>query len=107
MKLRSLLMVLGLLIFLPLFIWPPSVAARGGCFTAETEILTPDGPKPISSLKSGDLVLSLDLNSNQKQLSQISKVETFDESEYFLLNQRTKVTPTHPYYVLRDGQEQL
>ncbi len=95
-------------LFVGLFFSLPGLAfARGGCFSADVNILTPTGQKPIGLLQDGDQVISLNLQTNQKQVSTVSSVESFDEPEYYLLNGQTKVTPTHPYYVNRQGQQRL
>lgn len=88
-----------------IFLTPTPVFARGGCFTADVKILTPQGEKDISTLKNGDQIISLNLEKNQKEVSSIEQVEVFSEPEYFILNSKTKVTPTHPYYVVRELQK--
>ncbi len=96
-----------LLIFVIIILFtilPQNVLARGGCFVGDTNILTPKGEVPISQLKSGDNIVSLNTITKQKEVSQINNVSVYKYDSYYLINGITKVTSTHPFYVIRDGQ---
>ncbi|MBI3380255.1 hypothetical protein HY029_05870 [Candidatus Gottesmanbacteria bacterium] len=102
--LRNYIFLLVLVLFAFFTIFPQNVQARGGCFVGDTNILTPSGKTPISQLKSGDSIVSLNTNTKQKEVSQINGVSVYKYDSYYLINGTTKVTSTHPFYVVRNGE---
>src|SRR5437870_4847285 len=102
LKICSIVISLGLLF---LFVTPTEkVSARGGCFVGDTNILTPSGETLISKLKSGDSITSFNTSSREEDVSQINNVSVYKYNSYYLINGVTKVTSTHPFYVLRNGE---
>ncbi len=102
LKNYSFLFILVLIVFFT--INPQNVLARGGCFVGDTNILTPSGEIPVSQLKSGDSIISLNTTTKQKEVSQINNVSVYKYNSYYLINGTTKVTSTHPFYVVRNGE---
>jgi len=77
----------------------------GGCFLPDSKIQTPDGVKSISSLQSGDSVISWDETTKQRKISNIGRIDVFEVDDYFVINNEIQVTGTHPFYVIgSDGQ---
>lgn len=101
LKNYSFLLILVVIVFSTIL--PQKVLARGGCFVGDTNILTPKGEVPVSQLKSGDSIISLNTTTKQKEVSQINNVSVYKDS-YYLINGTTKVTSTHPFYVIGDGE---
>lgn len=77
---------------------PVEVNARGGCFLTGTLVKTKNGQIPIEKLQKGDEVISLDKNGNQ-EISKIGEIKSFEVEEYFVINEKIKVTATHPFFV--------
>ena len=98
----------------------------GGCFAEGTFILTSEGSKQIEQLHSGDkpscsanstggtpatfpratawlryalLVITFLLIAYSQDKGTISKIEIIDSPDYYLINDRTKVTGTRPFYI--------
>ncbi|WP_052055701.1 Hint domain-containing protein [Myxosarcina sp. GI1] len=71
----------------------------GGCFGKETLILTPDGNKSIAQLHPGDRVVNYSFAAHHQDRGTIGKIEVINASDYYLINNKTKVTATHPVYV--------
>jgi hypothetical protein len=69
------------------------------CFAAETSIAMADGSqRPIASLRRGDWVLSLDVETQTLQRAQISATMTADVDSYYILNGYLQVTAEHPFF---------
>ena len=98
----QILLLFGTFIFtsfiLTSFEIPIEVNARGGCFLIGTLVKTKNGQIPIEKLQKGDEIISLDKNGNQ-EISKISEIKSFEIEEYFLINEKIKVTGTHPFFV--------
>jgi hypothetical protein len=72
-----------------------------GCFLAGTRITMADGStKPIEKIGVGDVVLAYDESTNQMQPDKVSRVyDPVREPAYLIINDRIRVTPTHPVRV--------
>lgn len=73
--------------------------ARGGCFSGDTNILTPEGYRPIEQLHQGDRIIGFNLETHQPEEEEIGDVQVVNAPSYFLINNSIKVTGTHPFYV--------
>ncbi|MDV3348819.1 Hint domain-containing protein [Leptothoe sp. LEGE 181152] len=73
--------------------------ARGGCFGAGTPILTPDGYKPIEQIAITDQLVGLDVSNGQTEIETIGDIQIAQTSDYYLINDATQVTGSHPFYV--------
>ena len=71
----------------------------GGCFAKGTSILTPEGNKQIEQLHSGDRVINYNFSTGSQDVGTIGKIEIIDSPDYYLINDITKVTGTHPFYI--------
>ncbi len=72
------------------------------CFLADTKILMADGQaKPIKSIKAGDVVLSYNLNNHKFTKNKVVKkfVHPDTDDGYMIINNKLKVTKSHPCYV--------
>ncbi|MEO1348056.1 MAG: Hint domain-containing protein [Cyanobacteria bacterium J06635_15] len=78
--------------------------ARGGCFSGDTNILTPAGYKPIEQLHKGDRIIGLNLATHQPEEEEIGDIQVVNAPDYFLINNSIKVTGTHPFYI-KKGKE--
>ena len=71
----------------------------GGCFAEGTSILTLEGSKQIEQLHSGDRVINYNFSTDSQDSGTISQIEIINSPDYYLVNDRTKVTGTHPFYL--------
>ena len=71
----------------------------GGCFAQGTLILTPEGNKEIQQLYSGDRVINYNFSTHRQDKGTIGKIEIIDSPDYYLINERSSVTGTHPFYI--------
>ena len=85
---------------------------RGGCsFSEDTLVSTPDGYKPISELKEGDLVYARDDKTGEYGIKPINAVfvEKHDEvielgfDTGFFIDEEVTTTAEHPFMVLGKG----
>ncbi len=100
--LKLLIITLSFCLFINLFIAEPAYSrggGGGGCFSAETLILTPEGNKPIEQLHSGDRVINYNFSTQHQDQGIISKIKILNSPDYYLINHQTKVTGTHPFYL--------
>lgn len=83
-------------------LYPPCQLALGcngsGCFLAGTMVETPEGPKDIEKLRTGDTVLSADSWGNVREATITSTYRNFAR-EFLVINGRLRVTATHPFRV--------
>jgi hypothetical protein len=79
----------------------------GGCFGSETSILTLKGNKKIAQLHPGDYVTNYNFVTHHRERGIISKIEVIKAPDYYLINHRTKVTATHPFYVQKKPEIKL
>ena len=71
----------GLAILLLILCLTTDVAyARGGCFAASTNILTPDGYKPIEQLHQADRIVGYNPNTHQTEVERIGEVQVIHQS---------------------------
>ena len=77
------------------------------CFAAGTPILTPDGPRPIESLRPGEWVYSQPEDSPESRPMPMRILETMtNHSPLFLLRigeYEIRTTPEHPFWVRGKG----
>jgi uncharacterized membrane protein YgcG len=78
------------------------VYARGGCFASGTHILTPNGDRTIEQLHAGDHVIGLNLESQQQAVETIEDIQVVEVSDYYVINDSTTVTGSHPFYVQKE-----
>ncbi len=70
------------------------------CFLPGTAVSTREGVTPIEELKVGDKVMSYDLTSGKIVESIVSKTYKSMSDNYYIINERVKVTAEHPFYVV-------
>jgi len=68
-----------------------------GCFSAKTHVLTEKGSKPITDVKIGDTVLTVDSRGNPS-LNHVVKTYEFTNNHYYLINGEIKVTQLHRFF---------
>ncbi len=66
------------------------------CFTADMQVLTDKGPRPITDLRIGDRVLTADEQGN-RSFNPVLKTLVDDNNHYYLINGRVKVTALHRF----------
>ncbi|MGP1383834.1 MAG: polymorphic toxin-type HINT domain-containing protein [Thainema sp.] len=99
---------IGLIILLSIFVLNTDVAyARGGCFSGDTQILTVNGYKSIEQLNQTDHILGFDFSNHQIKEEEIGEIQIFNSPDYYLINDRIKVTGTHPFYVQKNEKIEL
>ena len=73
-----------------------------GCFIAGTMIATPNGPKPIETLNTNDVVYSYDIGSRQVVSAPVDEVTTHQSESVQVLNLSNgttlEVTADHPIF---------
>lgn len=85
-----------------------AACSEDSCFAAGTLIDTPVGPRPIESLREGDVVWSYDLRTRQRIAAPISR--TFVHRNALVRDLRLaggstlRVTDEHPFYVPGEGR---
>jgi hypothetical protein len=85
-----------------------AACSQDSCFAAGTLIDTPVGPRPIESLREGDVVWSYDLRTRQRIAAHISR--TFVHRNAHVRDLRLaggstlRVTDEHPFYVPGEGR---
>ncbi|MBI4272324.1 Ig-like domain-containing protein [Candidatus Uhrbacteria bacterium] len=73
-----------------------SGAEGGGCFVADTSILTPSGERPIQDLREGDYVLTKATRSDPTLIpARIHHVSSHIDNEYMDINGNFFLTPNH------------
>ena len=102
-RLNFLVISLCFLLLISLFVSEPAYSrgggGGGGCFAEGTLILTPEGNKKIQQLSPGDRLINYSFSTYSQERGTISKIEIINSPDYYLINDRTKVTGTHPFYV--------
>lgn len=77
------------------------------CFVAGTAVATPEGPRPIESLRPGDRVLARAPGANDGVIATVLRVKTRRTSELVHLTlgggRTITTTPNHPFYAPRTG----
>jgi hypothetical protein len=103
----SLFLLINSLIAYPAYSRGGGGGSGGGCFSSGTSILTPEGSKKIEQLHSDDYVTNYNFSTHHQEKGIIGKIEIIDVPDYYLINHRTKVTGTHPFYVKKDRETKL
>jgi len=76
------------------------------CFAAGTMVSTQLGPRPIESLRLGDLVLSQDVDSGQLEFQPVLETTRRQEADTVRIELGTSslvTTPGHPFWVVGQG----
>ena len=76
------------------------------CFVAGTKVLTENGYKNIEDIKIGELVYSVDVDSNKKELKKVLntiKNYTYEIYKLKIGNEFVETTWNHPFYVIDKG----
>jgi Pretoxin HINT domain len=94
-KVLKICLVALLLIF---YITAPAYA-RGGCFANGTKILTPNGDRRIEDLHKNDRIIGYNFNTHQTEEEDIGGVQVIKSPDYYIIDDKIKVTGTHPFYV--------
>jgi alpha-tubulin suppressor-like RCC1 family protein len=83
----------------------PQIIVSSGCFPAETEVLTADGPRAIEGVAPGTQVYACDLSPGRWVLSRVLKQRSFQwEGDMITLRAGSvsvEATGNHPFYVVR------
>lgn len=58
------------------YVKSPSSSTGGACFPAGTRIDTPTGPRDISAMRQGDVVVTVDMNTGARGTERVLKVRT-------------------------------
>ena len=83
-----------------------TITAGVHCFLAGTQILTETGMKNIEDIKVGDMVYSINIDNNQKELKKVTELyrgESKDIYELTIGEEVIKTTPKHQFYVVDKG----
>lgn len=102
-----LILILNLMIGLTIFSFPTVAYARGGCFSGETKVFTPQGKQPIEQLHSGDFIWTQNLETSQLEIGKIGNIQVIKSLDYYIINHQLKVTGTHPVYIQTDNSNKL
>lgn len=76
------------------------------CCAEKTKILTEDGLKNIEDIKIGDLVYSINLESNQKELKEVAGIYMATTTSFFKIkvgDDVIRVTPNSKFYIQDKG----
>ena len=76
------------------------------CFLAGTQVLTNNGLKNIEDIKMGELVYSINVDTNEKELKQITALYTGLTDEVYEItigDEVIKTTPKHEFYIVDKG----
>lgn len=90
---------IGLIILLFSFCVTDVAAARGGCFAGGTAILTTEGYKPIEQLDQSDRIIGYNFTTHHPEEGNIGEIQVLSSPGYFLINDKIKVTESHPFYI--------
>lgn len=74
-------------------------AARGGCFAGGTAILTTEDYKPIEQLDQSDRIIGYNFTTHHPEEGNIGEIQVLSSPGYFLINDKIKVTESHPFYI--------
>ena len=83
--------------------YPLRMAYQDACFVAGTPLLTPEGPRPIETLREGDWVLSRDEHDSAGPIEPRRVLRTFVRTAMVLTlrvgGQTIRTTAEHPFWV--------
>ena len=99
---KLIVIIVSFLFFFSAIAVQPAYSRGGGggsCFSKETLILTPDGEKTIDRLRCQDRVIGYNFSTKHQAVGTIEDVREISAPDYYLINNRIKVTATHPFYV--------
>ncbi len=88
---------------------PRQLRRQCASFSADTLITTPDGDKPISEIEVGDVILAYSEATEEVDIYHVSATHTqrHDTTLDITIDGETlHTTDEHPFYVIRDDQEQ-
>ncbi len=88
---------------------PRQLRRQCASFSADTLIATPDGDKPISEIEVGDVILAYSEATEEVDLYHVSATHTqrHDTTLDLTIDGETlHTTDEHPFYVIRNNQEQ-
>ncbi len=88
---------------------PRQLRRQCASFSADTLIATPDGDKPISEIEVGDVILAYSEATEEVDIYHVSATHTqrHDTTLDITIDGETlHTTDEHPFYVVRDNQEQ-
>ncbi len=89
-----------------LTIYPPQGGGPSGtCFLPDTMIITPSGNKMIKDIKEGDVVVSYNEATGERENNAVTKVFRHQTDSYLIINGKLKVTAEHPMMVNGIWQE--
>jgi len=77
------------------------------CFTPDTEVVTPDGVRPITELEAGDAVYSLDPDTEEMEVKTVEETHAYPDYRGDLVDIETskmdfRVTPNHRMLVRKN-----
>ena len=87
--------------------WASSSLSNGGCFVAGTLVQTPDGARPIESIKVGDVVAARDETTGETTFKPVLQLIHHENQEIVNLTladehgqqETIQATPEHPFHV--------
>ncbi len=88
---------------------PNNLRRQCASFSADTLIATPDGDKPISEIEVGDVILAYSEATEEVDLYHVSATYTQHHEttlDVAIDGETLHTTDEHPFYVIRDDQEQ-
>ena len=78
-------------------------ASGGGCILEGQEVLSPHGSPLIERLNIGDTICGYDFINKEIVDTIVERIEKFIEDTYIIINDKIKVTPGHPIYLIGKG----
>lgn len=91
--------------------WAATHPNSGGCFLADTNVLTNKGFRTIKSLRKGSIVVSYNEETQKNECCKVikkfvHKLCTDDLYELLINNKTLKVTSEHRFYVIKDKKSE-
>ncbi len=88
---------------------PRQLRRQCASFSAETMVATPDGDKPISEIEVGDVILAYSEATEEVDIYHVSATHTQHHEttlDVTIDGETLHTTDEHPFYVVRDNEEQ-
>ncbi len=88
---------------------PRQLRRQCASFSAETMVATPDGDKPISEIEVGDVILAYSEATEEVDIYHVSATHTQHHEttlDVTIDGETLHTTDEHPFYVIRNNQEQ-